>query len=311
MPKWKRFERLAEKILAELSPKANVTWNDQIMGKESGTNRQIDVSIRRTVQNQPVLIIVQARDQGKPADINTVGEFSAVVKDVQATRGILVCRKGFTAKAKEYARNLGIDLCRIHDAESRDWCLEITIPIIWIDLKPDVQFHVEAHFEGEDSVEKDMTQWTLSEDRGKTRANAFSTFERAWNTGKLPRHIGAVHQVLTPQDFELRVLDKEKKPAWRRVFSVKFVYTVSRKAWLGQFSPDECRGILDELRFAFVASYLPLGQIPTKRDDRWKEIADPDKVAIRLAGTFVTTEGWQVMTGSAKSTINPQIRKIE
>src|SRR5262245_61352883 len=41
-------------------------------------------------------------------------------------------------------------------------------------------------------------------------------------------------------------------------------------AWLSQFTPDECRGLVDYLDGeAFIASHLPVGQIPVERDHRW------------------------------------------
>ena len=79
---------------------------------------------------------MQAKDWASPADVNAVGAFAAVVEDVDATRGVMVCRSGFSQSAKTFARNKGIGLYNLHDAESRDWCLELTIPLLWVDLHP-------------------------------------------------------------------------------------------------------------------------------------------------------------------------------
>src|SRR6266536_400914 len=108
MPYWKDFERLAERIYHELTPQATVTWNDHLHGHESETDRQIDVSIRWSDRDQEYVTIVQTKDWSSPADLPAVGEFAAVVEDVRATRGVMVCRSGFTQNAKTYARNKGI-----------------------------------------------------------------------------------------------------------------------------------------------------------------------------------------------------------
>lgn len=127
---WKKFEELATQIYRELSPGAKVVHDDKIQGVESGVSRQIDVSIRFTVAGHQILTIVQARDHDRPADINVVGEFASVIKDVRANKGILICKSGFTEGAIKLARNLGIDICNIHDAESKNWALEIELPVL-------------------------------------------------------------------------------------------------------------------------------------------------------------------------------------
>jgi hypothetical protein len=85
---------------------------------------------------------------------------------------------------------------------------------------------------------------------------------------------------------------------WRPI-AFQMSYQVDRRAWLGQFTPDECRGLVDYLDGkAFIASHLPVGQIPVERDDRWVEIDDPDGVAVNTRGTVVTTIGFEIAPGS-------------
>jgi hypothetical protein len=57
--------------------------------------------------------------------VNAVGAFAAVVEDVDATRGVMVCRSGFSQSAKTFVRNKGIGLYNLHDAESRPSWLEL------------------------------------------------------------------------------------------------------------------------------------------------------------------------------------------
>src|SRR5215216_7546285 len=145
MPDWKGFERLAERIARDLRPDATVTWDDHLRGRISEATRQIDVSIRWSDSDREYLTIVQAKDWGTPADVKAIDAFASVVKDVEATRGVMVCRSGFSRRAKTYARNLGIGLYNLHDAESRDWRLELTIPLLWIDLHPSADFPCRIH----------------------------------------------------------------------------------------------------------------------------------------------------------------------
>ena len=111
MDKWAEYEKVVERIYLELQPKAKITRNDKIRG------RQIDVSIRTNVASHDILVIVQAKDYSKPAGIKDVDQFESVIKEVRAQKGILICNAGFTKPAKKKARNICIDLCSIHDAQ--------------------------------------------------------------------------------------------------------------------------------------------------------------------------------------------------
>ena len=107
MADWKGFERLAERIARDVAPHATVSWNGHIGGHLSEKKRQVDVSIRWSDTGHDYLTIVQAKDWRSPADINTVGEFAAVVEDVRATRGVLACRSGFSEGAKDLRAQQG------------------------------------------------------------------------------------------------------------------------------------------------------------------------------------------------------------
>lgn len=93
--RWQAYEQLAHKIVAELMPYAEVELDDHIVGGQSETRRQIDVTARWTDGAEHHLLIVQARDRSRPGDVNTIGEFKSVIEDVGASRGILMCSKGF------------------------------------------------------------------------------------------------------------------------------------------------------------------------------------------------------------------------
>ena len=85
-PRWKRFEKLGARMLATLSPGAEVVYNDSIRGTLSETDRQIDVSIRSQASGSEHLAIVQCRDYKGPLDVNAVGEFDSVIRDVGASK---------------------------------------------------------------------------------------------------------------------------------------------------------------------------------------------------------------------------------
>ncbi|HEX8398010.1 MAG TPA: restriction endonuclease [Pyrinomonadaceae bacterium] len=301
MSDWVDFEQLAAQIYRELLPHAKVTYDDHIMGHDSKVLRQIDVSIRYSIVGHNQLMIVQARDKTRPADINAVGEFATVIRDVRANKGILICRGGFTSGAKSLADDLGIDLCNIHDAESRRWTLEIKLPIIWKDLLPTVRFRFAAKFEAGDSVSRDFRTLMISNDKGQTKIDLPTAFVNAWNTGELPRTVNAIHRIhLDKSVYELLVQNISGELGWRHIEYILLEYNVTQKTWLGEFTPEQCRGILNYKDGSFQPSYFNIGSIPIERDSSWKEIEDSEKLAISVPDYFITTERWQIDLNTAK-----------
>jgi hypothetical protein len=297
LPDWKGFERLAERIARDLAPEATVTWDDHLPGRISEIDRQIDVSIRWCDAGRQYLTIVQAKDWGTPADVNAVGAFAAVVEDVEATRGVMVCRSGFSQSAKTFARNKGIGLYNLHDAESRDWCLELTIPLLWVDLHPSGRFDCPIYLEAGESLPLDNGIPFFFTHPGGPRVNPIAGFERLWNERMIPDTPGVTHG-LKIAPLSVPVVGTDGQTLWRPT-AFEMSYQVDRRAWLGQFTPDECRGLVDYLDGeAFIASHLPVGQIPVERDDRWIEIDDPDGVAVNTRGMVVTTIGFEITPGS-------------
>ncbi|WP_312189735.1 restriction endonuclease [Sphingobacterium sp.] len=121
MKKGKEYEMLIEQLYRRLEPNAKIIQDDHIFGIDTNTYRQIDVSIRYSFAGIKNLIIIQAKDYKNPADINKVGEFLSVIRDVNANKGILICANGFTKKAIEYAKNKGIELLTLHSAQNKKW----------------------------------------------------------------------------------------------------------------------------------------------------------------------------------------------
>ena len=139
----------------------NVTANDRILGKQSNIKREIDVSVRGKINDIDLLYIVQCKDHSKPADVKIIGEFSAVIKDLGASKGFLVCTSGFAKTIHEYAKNLGIDLITIEDIKSSKWKVEIEIPIIYIKINLKVNISLQMKVTDE-LVEKNKNDLTIT-----------------------------------------------------------------------------------------------------------------------------------------------------
>jgi len=142
------YEKVTAKIYSLLSPESQVTHNDRIMGRDSSKERQIDVSIRSQIAGHEVLVIVQCKDYKSKVNVDRVGEFQSVMRDVGAHRGILVTSVGYSDGAKNYAKKNGIDLCHVHDAETMNWKRVIQIPVIVEKVAPSIRVNFKTKLDG-------------------------------------------------------------------------------------------------------------------------------------------------------------------
>lgn len=137
-PKWKRFEKLIHEMHTQFAPEgAVVTLDDKIIGCESKVPRQLDVTIRASVAQYKIFIVVECKDEARPIDVATMGEFASLLRDVKANKGVMISTSGYTPAALEMAKVQGIDTRTYVDTESIDWKSEVTIPVLLTRAKLD------------------------------------------------------------------------------------------------------------------------------------------------------------------------------
>ena len=137
-PKWKRFEKLIHQIHTQLAPEgAVVRLDDKIIGCESNVERQLDVTIRVSVAQYKILIVVECKDESRPIDVGAMGEFASLLRDVKANKGVMISSSGYTPAAVDMARAQGIDARTYLNTESVDWKSEVKIPVLLTRVKLD------------------------------------------------------------------------------------------------------------------------------------------------------------------------------
>jgi len=279
MKDWEIYQQLAAQIYAELDPAAVVKHDDRIIGASTGIPRQIDVSIRSKIATHDILIIVQVKDLQTPADVNVVGEFCAVIQDVRAHKGILICSSGFTAAAQTYAESLSIDLCRLVDAKHRRWGIDLRIPLVWVENPVNVHANIVVRplRTNKEALKLDgnVARWKVSPDQGLTTKTLGQLFSDAWNTGQIPRtpHTWHLFQVDTNR---LRVLLGEKD-FWCD-FDIEFRYFCDRTGWLGSFPIKTLTGILNFSQSTLRAKVsISPTDVPNVRNDSWARLEDPER----------------------------------
>lgn len=125
----KEYELLVDKLYRELEPNAIVTFDDKIYDPRAQKHRQIDVSIRYKFAGVDHLIIVQAKDHKRKADVAVVDQFQSVIEDTNANKGILISVSGFSKSAINKAKSYGIECLSIHSALNKKWETVLKIPV--------------------------------------------------------------------------------------------------------------------------------------------------------------------------------------
>jgi len=261
----KDFEQLVYNIYKELEPHADVRWNDFIEGNDSKISRQIDISIRSEVAGHKILIIIQAKDQKRPADVNIVGEFSDVIKDVGAQKGILICNSGFTTAAKNSALNKKIDICSAHDASKINWQTKIQIPVIKKSISVKLKFQHTFVPMGEVSI--NGINLPDIED-------TYNYFLSQWESSNISKEPG-LHRIDLDSQI-LGILNKDVMPLQSYI-----EYEITNRHHFKYFEPVDYRGIKDYITNNFTPTFLKFKEpIPFLDDGTWKYIKDPNEISV-------------------------------
>jgi hypothetical protein len=281
----KPFEELIYKIYKELEPHATIKLNDMIAGISSKIEREIDISIRHKIADHEILIIIQAKDHKRSADIKLLGEFDSVIRDVQASKGIIICNAGFTKTAKEYAANRAIGVYSAHDASVKDWQTEIKIPVIrkHTTMTYDMRIPFEITKEMKEFYKGKKTkvrmiegpEGTLMKKMDGTDTTFLKEFMNLWQDMKID---------LTPGDhitvFDAYV-DMFGNPDLFPPKPAELAYKVKTRHYLKYFTPIDYRGIKDYVTNKFRPSFIKIeGALPFSHDKTWKYIEDPTLLSI-------------------------------
>lgn len=262
------YERF-KKFFADMELKLN----DRIPGKESGIKREIDISISGQFAGVDLLYLVQCKDQNKPADVKIIGEFSAVIRDVGASKGFLVCSAGFTKTIHTYAKTLGIELLSVEDINSEKWHVDIEIPFLYI--KNELG---EAQMSGyiipnEALVAKNQTDIKVSPEDFK-----FISIDNGGTKTTLHEYINEVYQAQTFDIFNGKAMILDD-PQLRLYFAKIWVpvhfeinFTVKKTYYLKYLKPDEYAQISDHLRVDTLPLNFKFENIMLGLNDEYVEV---------------------------------------
>lgn len=234
------YEKLVEQIYKELHTEAIVTFNDHIYGHLTEINRQIDVSIRFTVDGVGKLIIVQAKDWEAKVDIKTVGEFISVIEDVQADSGIIVSRSGFSGTAIPYAGKKKIEVLSAHSAMQKKWALELNIPVIRYEDIYKLDYKFKIHFPAAREVKFKIANPEFMQNENKVHIN--EAIWRALNHNAPIKTGETVTLTIKNKDLLCNQINGEWHPVLELQFQYKFTELKISSCY---FNPSEYRALKD------------------------------------------------------------------
>jgi hypothetical protein len=286
------YERFVYDKFRKLFVDSLVTLNDKIMGRESGLEREIDVSIMTTLADQELLYIIQCKDRAKrPADIVILGEFSAVIRDVGAAKGFLICTSGFAKTNYPYARTLGIELFTVEDIKSDRWKTEIQIPFVYV--QKHTKYKLTAGIIANAALlERNREPFTVHFD-----VSSLITFDAGRATLTIQEHIesllknpatevrdGEKLDLLRP-GLQVRIAD-----VWVECSELTAKLSVGRRVYLKYLPPDEYSHIRDHLTETTLPLHVAISGISPILDDTFVKV-DGDEAPVS-PGLFVQAEEW-------------------
>jgi hypothetical protein len=272
------YEQFVYDKLRQLFVDSTVTLNDKIQGRQSGLLREIDISIKTTVNDHRILYIVSCKDRSKrPADIVVLGEFSSVIKDVGTAKGYLICTSGFARTNHQYARTLGIELLTVEDINSDRWKANIQIPFICI-RKLNNYTLIGEIIGNEELVKKNQDQELVihfdidsmvTRDDGKTSTTLKDYFE-AWVAETGPAIDEGVDLDLLRPNLRINVAD-----VWAECAELTINLTTEKKFYLKYLTPREYSHVRDHLKDATLPLRISLSG-DSQLDDSFVEIDSGD-----------------------------------
>jgi len=154
----KDFESLSHKIFSLLSNEDRYTSVELDVQLDSPDGkRQFDVVIRSKVSGLNLLTVIECRDYNKRLDVSNVDGFYSKLTDVNANKGVLVSRKGFSKTAKQKADRLGITLCTAHDFDRELINIGFQIPIVFTSInKIEINFSYQSYLEAGTTIGRDI-----------------------------------------------------------------------------------------------------------------------------------------------------------
>lgn len=149
MPKQSnKFQKLVAAIHACIANQGTVEESALLTDRETGEKREVDVVLRSSLGDYPLVLSVEVRDRSRPAGSGWVEEMAGKHQALQTNKLVLVSRSGFTKPAIVKAKAREIETLTIKEAYATDWNLALRLQGKGVFQLFDIKFSCSAHIEG-------------------------------------------------------------------------------------------------------------------------------------------------------------------
>lgn len=116
------FQELITKIYKQLAaPDETITPSAIVRERENGTEREIDILLKKKVFGTTISIAVECRGRSDKDDIQWIDELIGKYRDLPINKVVAVSKSGFTQAAEEKARANRIDPLTLIAALETNW----------------------------------------------------------------------------------------------------------------------------------------------------------------------------------------------
>lgn len=288
---WRDLEHLVAKIQRKLAPKATVEHNVKLAGRDSETDRQIDVLVTQQIGQYEMKIAIDCKDYKTPVDVKGVEEFVGMVQDVGAHKGVLVCPAGFTTTAKKLAKKRQIELYRPVDTGDHKWRVKATLPAICEYIGASMSFTIAYTIPKPFAIKEHPATMVVHSLDGEYLGTALDKAMSIWNAGNYPTEPGVYENlaIFPAQEVMVNGQYGELVPVTLTV-SLK----VTAKRYFGQLNIDEISGFLDEQTGLTIANSFVVGVIsPIEIENQWLRLNDGEAPPICPVLSIRGLVGWE------------------
>lgn len=274
------LERLVEKIQRQLAPQAEVIHNAKLMGRNSGVERQIDVLVRDYIGQYEINIAIECKDYKRPVDVKAVESFSGMLADINAQKGVLVCRSGFTSGAASLAGSLKIDLYSPVDIDIERFEIDASMPIIFEIRESSISFELSARASGRARIPNDFyeTCVVLDADGNELGIPSRVAVDK-WNSGNLPNDVG-LHGDLPLFDAPKLRMDNGFGELMEVEISISL--WVEHKLFFGYAPITKMLGFHDHLKDMTVTNAFEIGVASFEEiEGTWLEVEGVENCPLR------------------------------
>jgi len=114
------FQELIAVIETHLDPGATVEESAMLRDRATGTTREVDICITGKVAGHTVIVSVECRSRGRPADVTWIDEMHAKHSRLETNVLVLVSHSSFSAEAVRVADLYGIRHVDLDDVDNAE-----------------------------------------------------------------------------------------------------------------------------------------------------------------------------------------------